>query len=112
MPGWRIAPVKISGYVEHDTLPRWRNRLQITYSGSRDEFPGSTAFGEGRVEDVTLVDFVTAIRFTRGTLNIGVENLANATYVPPSNQAFNDGFNYIAGRGRTISVNFAMPWTR
>jgi iron complex outermembrane recepter protein len=112
MPGWRIAPVKISGYVEHDTLPRWRNRLQITYSGSRDEFPGSTAFGEGRVEDVTLVDFVTAVRFTRGTLNIGVENLANATYVPPSNQAFNDGFNYIAGRGRTISVNFAVPWTR
>lgn len=110
MPGWRIAPVKISGYVEHDTLARWRNRLQLTHSGSRDEFPGSTSFGEGRVENVTLVDFVTAIRFTRGTLNIGIENLANTTYVPPINQSFNDGFNYIAGRGRTISVNFALPW--
>jgi iron complex outermembrane receptor protein len=111
MPGFRISPLKISGYVEHDTLPRWRNRLQVTHSGSRDEFPGSTAFGEGRVEDVTLVDFVTAIRFMRGTLHLGIENLANATYVPPINQSFNDGFNYIAGRGRTVSINFAVPWT-
>ena len=112
LPGWRIAPVKVSGYVEHDTRARWRNRLQITYSGSRDEFPGSTAFGEGPVDDVTLVDFVTAIRFGRGTLNVGIENLANTFYVPPINQSFNDGFNYIAGRGRTISVNFAVAWTR
>ncbi|NUR55197.1 MAG: TonB-dependent receptor [Acidobacteria bacterium] len=108
----RIAPVKISGYVEHHPVPRWRNRLQITYSGSRDEFGASTAFGEGRVESLTLIDFVTAIRFPRGTLTVGIENLANAAYVPPINQAFNDGFNYIAGRGRTIRVNVALPWTR
>jgi iron complex outermembrane receptor protein len=112
MPGWRIAPVKVGGYVEHDTLARWRNRFQVTYSGARDEFPGSTAFGEGRVEDVTLVDFVTSVRFSRGTVRVGVENLANAFYFPPINQAFNDGFNYIAGRGRTVSVSFAVPWSR
>ena len=99
-------------YVEHHPVPRWRNRLQITYSGSRDEFGASTAFGEGRVESLTLIDFVTAIRFPRGTLTVGIENLANAAYVPPINQAFNDGFNYIAGRGRTIRVNVALPWTR
>jgi iron complex outermembrane receptor protein len=112
LPGWRIAPVKIGGYVEHDTLARWRNRLQVTYSGNRDEFPGSTGFGEGRVEDVTLVDFVTTIRFTRGTLNVGIENLANSFYFPPINQAFNDDFNYIAGRGRTVTIDLSVPWLR
>ena len=112
MPGWRIAPVKIGGYIEHDTRSWWQNRLQVTYSGTRDEFSGSTNFGEGRVEDVTLVDLVTAVRFPRGTLRIGVENLANAFYFPPVNQAFNDGFNYIAGRGRTVTISFSVPWLR
>jgi iron complex outermembrane receptor protein len=112
MPGWRIAPVKISGYAENQTLSRWRNRVQVTYSGSRDEFPASTAFGEGAVEDVTLVDFVSSIRLSRLTVTVGIENLANTFYVPPINQSFNDGFNYLAGRGRTISVNVAVPWTR
>ena len=112
MPGWRIAPVKIGGYVEHHTRAWWQNRLQVTYSGTRDEFPGSTGFGEGRVDDVTLVDLVTAVRFPRGTLRIGVENLANAFYFPPVNQAFNDPFNYIAGRGRMISVSFSVPWVQ
>lgn len=112
MPGWRIAPLKLTAYVDHNTLASWQNRIQVTYSGNRDEFPGSTVFGEGPVDDVTLVDFVTVLRLPRGTVTIGVENLFNAFYIPPINQAFNDDFNYIAGRGRTVSINYSVPWRR
>lgn len=112
MPGWRIAPVKLTGYAEHMTLRSWQNRVQVTYSGNRDEFPGSDAFGEGPVKDVTLVDFVTSVRLPQGTITAGVENLLNAFYFPPINQAFNDDFNYIAGRGRSVSVNYAIQWRR
>lgn len=110
MPGWRIAPLKLTGYVEHETSTRWHNRLQVTHSGTRDAFPGSTAFGQGRVDAVTLVDAVASVRLGKGTLTLGVENVLNEFYFPPINQAFNDAFNYIAGRGRTVSIGYAIPW--
>lgn len=31
-----IAPLKLTAYVEHQTTPGWRNRLQLLYVGDRD----------------------------------------------------------------------------
>ena len=34
--GYEVAPIKLTAYVENETLPGWSNRLQALYVGSRD----------------------------------------------------------------------------
>jgi iron complex outermembrane receptor protein len=31
-----VAPLKLTAYVENQTLKGWRNRLQLLYSGNRE----------------------------------------------------------------------------
>ncbi|WP_168063510.1 TonB-dependent receptor [Candidatus Manganitrophus noduliformans] len=110
LPGNRIAPPKATAYVEYALLPRWRNRLQMLYSGNRDEFPGSTAFAEGKVDDFLLFDLLSEIKVWRGTLKVGIENLLNAFYVPPPNQAANFDDSFTAGQGMTASLGYEIFW--
>lgn len=110
MPGFRISPVKVTAYAQHQTSTKWRNRLQATYGGQRDEFPGSTNFGEGRVGEVFLVDLFSSVDLPKGTLRLGVSNLLDRFYIPQANQAFNFDGLYIAGRGRTVTASYVLPW--
>lgn len=109
LPSFRIAPAKVTSYAEHTALSRWTNRLQLTYGGERDEFADtSTVFGEGRVTSVSLLDLSSALRLGNSTLRLGVQNLLDRFYIPQPNQGFNSGFNYVAGRGRTISLEYSV----
>lgn len=110
LPGFRIAPPKLTLYGEHTTFSRWRNRLQLLYTGERDVFGNSVVFGEGRVRPVWLLDFASDFDVPRGTISVGVANLLNRSYVPVANQAFNSNSTYIAGRGTTITINYAIRW--
>jgi iron complex outermembrane receptor protein len=107
LPGFRIAPPTLSGYVG---LIRagWDAQVRVSFSGERDEFPGSEEYGEGRVEPVTLVDLALQRDVANGRLSIAVANLFNRLYVPAPNQAFNSGYLYIAGRGATISATYTL----
>ena len=109
-----IAPWRLTAYVENQTLPGWRNRLQFFYVGDRDR-----AFDEGvedfPIESYLLVDLISRISIGRGELQIGVENLFNNQYFPASSQ-FVGGLsnplapdlpfdqNYSAGRGTTVRI--------
>jgi len=108
--GWRISPLKVTGYVEHKTLPRWRNRLQVFHSGSRTRFPGSRAFGEFPVESYTTVDWIGRIDFGPGTLRFGVENLLNKQYFARDSQLFRTGQNssYAAARGAVLNIAYSV----
>lgn len=33
---YEVSPLKLTAYVENETLPRWSNRLQALYIGNRD----------------------------------------------------------------------------
>jgi iron complex outermembrane receptor protein len=109
---WRIPPLKVTGYIEHTTLPRWRNRIQVLHSGSRTRFPGSRAFGELPVESYTTVDWVSRIDFGPGTLRIGVENLLNNQYFARDSQLLRTGLNssYAAARGAALNVAYSVRW--
>ena len=100
--------------VENQTLPGWRNRLQLLDVGDRDR-----AFDEGvedfPIESYLLVDLISRISIGSGELQIGIENLFNNQYFPASSQylgglsnplAPNLPFdeNYTAGRGTTLRV--------
>ena len=107
-----ISPLQLTAYVENETLPGWRNRIQLSYVGNRDR-----AFDEGvenfPIESYTLVDLISSIAIGPGELQLGVENLFNNQYFPVTSQylgGLNDSSapdfyfdqNYNAGRGTTL----------
>jgi iron complex outermembrane receptor protein len=106
-----IPPLKLTAYVENQTLKGWRNRLQFLYSGNRDR-----AFEDG-VEDAGIdsyftVDYLSSIKLGKGQLQIGVQNLFNNQYFPVYSQYFApffDSANY-AAKGRTLSVGYKISW--
>jgi iron complex outermembrane receptor protein len=122
MNGFSIQPQKITGYVEHLTVPQWqwRNRVQVLYSGARGR--SYEAFLNGAdpsfssdaapMTDYFLVDLVSTVKLGPGTLRVGVENLLNQRYVTPFNQLAAGAFNsfYFAGRGATATIGYSFAY--
>ena len=103
-----ISPLKLTAYVENQTLPGWRNRLQLLYSGSRD--PVGTGFGLNEVESYFTLDYISRINLGSGTLQISVENLLNKQYFPVVSQLQTTDSSYAAARGTTLSVSYSFTW--
>ncbi|MFP4298207.1 MAG: TonB-dependent receptor domain-containing protein [Spirulinaceae cyanobacterium] len=104
-----IQPLKLTAYVEHETLPGWTNRLQMLYVGNRDR-----AFKE-KVDPVDidgyfLIDYLSNIQLGQGELQIGIQNLFNNQYFPVYSQALLRPIDRFAGQGRTVSVRYRMEW--
>jgi len=106
-----IAPLKLTAYVEHQTTPGWRNRLQLLYVGDRDR-----AFEDGvdpvALESYLVLDYISGIWLGPGELQIGIENLLNNQYATFYSQylgGLGDSSNY-AARGRTLSVGYRFTW--
>jgi len=103
-----ISPLKITAYVQNQTLPSWRNRLQLLYSGSRD--PIGTGFGLNEVESYFTLDYVSRINLGPGTLQVSVENLLNKQYFSVVSQLQTTDSSYAAARGTTLSVSYSFTW--
>ncbi len=108
---FRIQPLKLTAYLENETLPGWRNRVQALYSASRDR-----AFAQGvdsvGITDYFVVDLVSQVAVGPGTLQVGVQNLFNTQYFPVQSQ-FLSGFNEIfnaAGAGRTFRLGYRVQF--
>ena len=110
LPGTRIAPLKVTGYVEDQTLSWWHNRLQFTHIGSRDQFEGSVAFGEGEVERYTIVDYVARFDAGPGEATLSVRNLLNKDYYPAISQTYNTSTGRVKGQGRTVGLGYSVNW--
>lgn len=117
LDGFRIPPLKVTGYVEHDTLPRleWTNRLQALYSGSRDRAYydlGDAAFGGRKVHEYVTLDLASRVALGRGTLSLGVENLLNKDYFPVVAQLIRTGDNtsHLAARGTVVRLGYAFTY--
>jgi iron complex outermembrane receptor protein len=111
LPGNRIPPEKITGYVEVTPLDSWATRLQMLYSGSRDAFPGSTAYGQGKVSPYTVFDVSTRINdIGPGTLTIGIENLLDNYYFSVRSQYPALPGSYTPARGRNVNLSYSVTW--
>jgi iron complex outermembrane recepter protein len=117
LDGFRIPPLKVTAFVEHDTVPRWRwrNRVQALWSGSRDRAfrdLGDTAFGGRKVDDYVVLDLASSVALGRGTLTLGVENLLNQEYFPVVAQLVRTGDNtsHLAARGATVRLGYAISY--
>jgi iron complex outermembrane receptor protein len=105
-----IPPVLVTAYVEYSPFDWWRNRLQLNYRADRDPFGDSIEYGEGRVEDLFLLNASAAFDVGGGELRIGVENLLNETYTSIPSEADNFGFLWIPEEGTRLSVSYAITW--
>ena len=116
--GFSLQPQKITGYLEHLTVPewQWRNRLQMLYSGSRTR--SNVAFASGldpigdpfSMTEYFVVDFITTVKAGPGTLRVGIENLLNQNYVAAFNQiSFSNSFHY-AARGTTATIGYSITY--
>ena len=117
LDGTRIQPLKVTGYVEHETVParQWRNRLQVLYSGARDrayDDLGPTAYGGREVHSYYTVDLVSSLKLGPGSLSLGVENLLNRQYYPVTSQLMRTGDNtsFFAARGAVVNVGYSVSY--
>jgi iron complex outermembrane receptor protein len=106
-----IQPIKITAYVENETLPGWRNRLQALFVGGRDRGFESGA-DPGEIDSYFVLDYIGSIELGPGTVQIGIQNLLDEEYFPVSSQLFAPFSltSKIAAPGRTISVGYRVTF--
>jgi iron complex outermembrane recepter protein len=106
-----VSPLKLTAYVENETLKGWRNRLQLLYSGDRNR-AFEDGVEDGKISSYVTVDYISSIKLGQGNLQIGIQNLFNNQYFPVYSQYFApffDSANY-AGQGRTLSIGYRIVW--
>lgn len=105
-----VPPVLVTGYMDYSPFPWWRNTLQLNYRGARDPFGDSTAFGEGKVNDLLLVNLSAGFDVGPGELQLGVQNLFNTEYTSISAEAGNSDFTWLPEQGTRVSVAYSITW--
>ena len=109
---FRIAAPNATVWVEHETTPRWTNRLQLLWSGDRDRFGTSVAFGERPIESYQVVDLLSSFEMARGTLSVGIQNLLNERYFVRDAQQLRSGRNdsHAAAPGMTLRLGWTIRY--
>lgn len=109
---YRIAAPNATAWLEHELTSRWTNRLQVLWSGDRDRFGTSTAFGERPIHDYTVVDLISTFAMAAGDLTIGVQNLLNEQYFVRDAQLMRSGRNdsYTAAPGATVRIGWSFKY--
>lgn len=111
--GYRIPPLQLQAYTEYRPNDHWFHRLQVNYSGSRDEaFEDEVGFGSREVESYTTVDYHTRYQIKQHTVSVGVENLLNEDYFTVYGQLLRNGNNtsHIAATGATLQASYLYQW--
>lgn len=118
---FRIQPLKATAYIEHQTLTRWKSRVQVLHSGARDRAydealeRGANAtnpgFGLRPVKSYTVVDLVSELGAGPGVVNVAVRNLLNEQYFPIVSQLMPVGnVSYSAAPGAVLSVGYSVRY--
>lgn len=110
LPGTRIAPIKLTGYLNHQLNGDIDLMFQFIWADSQDRFPGSTASNEGDVSSLFLVDTSVGWSVGPGRLSVAVNNLLDDQYIPQPLEAKSNDRDFIAAPGRFVTVNYNYNW--
>ena len=111
LPGNRIPPEKLTGYVEVTPMAGWTSRLQVLYSGRRDVFEGPPySYAQGSVSPYTVFDLSSRVEVGPGALTIGIENLLDNYYFSVRSQYPALPGSYTPARGRNVSLSYSVTW--
>jgi iron complex outermembrane receptor protein len=123
LPGTRIAPLKVVGFLRHNWNRDQFAQLDMIHTASRNKFAdgrvnsvfssnvvGGDAEGAGRVDAVTLFNLSYGQKLGPGRMTVALINVLNTFYIPPTLQALNDPRAYYAGMGRAVSASYTVNW--
>jgi iron complex outermembrane receptor protein len=108
-----IQPIKLTAYVQHETLPGWSNRLQLLYVGDRDRAfetlnDRDQPIDPEPIEGYVVLDYISSIDLGGGTLQIGIQNLLDNQYSSVYSQALRA--SDLAEPGRTFTASYRLSW--
>lgn len=109
---YRIAAPNATFWLEHQTTKSWRNRAQILWSGDRDRFANSRAFGELPIESYAVLDLLSTFAVGNGELSVAVQNATNEEYFVRDAQLLRSGKNdsYSAAPGATVRIGWSYRY--
>jgi len=116
LPGQRIAPPKLAGYMDYALIPgRLNVLLQYTGIMSRDRFnrnsSGSYDPYKAPVKAYNIFNSSIGYNFNASTsLNLGIENMLNEDYFTARSQwgAFNDSYTKGKGASYRLTLNVKL----
>ncbi|SBT17247.1 Ferric aerobactin receptor precursor [Marinomonas gallaica] len=111
--GYRIAPLQLHAYTEYSPNNQWFHRLQVNYSGARDDaFEDQIGFGSNEVDAYTTVDYSARYQVAAHTLSLGIENLFNEDYYTVYGQLLRNGNNqsHVTASGTTVKASYQYQW--
>lgn len=114
MTGYRIPPLKVTGYISYSPTDTWTNRLQATYFGTEDyRLNGVNSFGRYDVKSYTTADLLSSFALNKkDTMTIGLENIFNNQYYPLYSQLMRNSNNtsHLLANGITLKVSYSHKW--
>ncbi|ENX34214.1 hypothetical protein F889_02878 [Acinetobacter colistiniresistens] len=114
MTGYRIPPLKVTGYISYSPTDTWTNRIQATYFGSEDyRLNGVNSFGRYDVKSYTTADLLSSFALNKkDTMTIGIENMFNRQYYPLYSQLMRNSNNtsHLVANGVTLKVSYSHKW--
>ncbi|USA44879.1 TonB-dependent receptor [Acinetobacter sp. C26M] len=114
MTGYRIPPLKLTGYISYSPTDTWTNRLQATYFGAEDyRLNGINSFGRYDVKSYATADLLSSFALNKkDTMTIGLENIFNKQYYPLYSQLMRNSNNtsHLVANGVTLKVSYSHKW--
>ena len=114
MTGYRIPPLKVTGYISYSPTDTWTNRIQATYFGAEDyRLNGVNGFGRYDVKSYTTADLLSSFALNKkDTMTIGIENMFNKQYYPLYSQLMRNSNNtsHLLANGITLKVSYSHKW--
>ncbi len=114
LTGYRIPPLKLTGYVQFRPVPQWNNRLQATFFAAHDyRLNGADSFGRRDVASYTTLDLISSYQVTKkDTVTVGIQNLLNRYYYPLYSQLLRNSNNtsHLPAAGITLTAMYQHRW--
>jgi iron complex outermembrane receptor protein len=110
IPSRDVPPVILTTYIDYSPFDWWRNRVQLNYRGERDPFGDSIEYGEGRVEDLLLVNLSAGFDLGPGELAFGVRNLLNKKYTSLPAESDNSDWLWLPEQGTRLTFSYSVKW--
>jgi len=106
----RLAPDKITAFVDFKINPDWSARLQGLYSRPQSLRGNADGYGNPDVEGFTLIDASVTGKVGPGMLTVGVQNLLNEDYFTPDAWRAATAQQFTKGPGAMVSLQYTVDY--
>jgi iron complex outermembrane receptor protein len=107
LQGNNISPDRAIAFWEQRWTDAISTRLQASHALDRKFYVKGVEQTAGEFNGYTTLDLQSSIALPMGRLNLGIENLLGRQYVTYHAQTVGGNDDYIAGRGRVLTVGWS-----